>query len=213
MKPIIFARVTDMLYYKGITKKDKPFNGGAYVKDTGLAHECYNFSAMTFEGDEQEYCLGFAQLPGTSKNKPIELHIEKMPGCKLLKKEAVVEDAIVVFCSKAFNSQTMRVVGFYKNATVFRQQQECVFENGDYQYFNFIAKKEDCVLLPNHERHSKSKWYVPSSGKRNSSFGFGRSNICFLGASDNPDEVAFVNHMIESIETYNGENWINKGEE
>ena len=43
MKPIIFARVADMKLYKGITETDRPVNGGAYVRETNDAHECFNF--------------------------------------------------------------------------------------------------------------------------------------------------------------------------
>ena len=213
MKPIIFARVADMKYYRGITDKDKPYNGGSYVANTGYAHECYNFDPIIFDNDDQEYCLGFSQLPGYSKNgKEIELHIEKIPGCGLMGKEDKIEDVIVVFCSKACNSRNMRVVGFYKNATVFRQQQVCCFGEDEYQAYNFIAKKEDCVLLPYRERHSQGKWYVPSSNKNHSSFGFGRSNIWYAANSKNKDEIAYVNRMIECVETHDGENWMNKEE-
>lgn len=211
MKPIIFARVTDMKYYRGITDSDKPYNGGAFVKDTGYAHECYNFDAVSFNGMDQEYCLGFCQLPGHSKNgKDIELHIENIPGCKLMKNEEKIEDAIVVFCSKSYNSKNMRVVGFYKNATIFREQQACGFGEDYVQFYSFLAKKEDCVLLPFRERHSQSKWYVPSSGKNGSDFGFGRSNIWYAGNSHNQKEIEYVNRMIESIEQYDGENWMLK---
>ena len=104
----------------------------------------------------------------------------------------------------------MGVVGFYKHATIFRQQQECYFEEGYYQSYSFMAKKEDCVLLPYKERHSQRKWYVPSSNKNNSSFGYGRSNIWYAGNTNNQDEISYVNRMIESVETYNGENWMDK---
>lgn len=209
MKPIIFARVADMKYYRGITDDDKPYNGGSFVADTGYAHECYNFDPMVFDGDSQEYCLGYCQLPGYSRDgKPIELHIEKMPGCELMKKEDKIEDAIVVFCSKAVNSKTMRAVGFYKHATVFRWQQECCFGEDYCQFYSFMAKKEDCVLLPYKERFSQGKWYVPSANKNHSSFGYGRSHIWYGGKSDNPDEVLYVNRMIENVETYDGENWM-----
>lgn len=199
-----------MKYYRGITDNDQPYNGGAYVKDTGYAHECFNFDAMNFQGEDQEYCLGFCQLPGYSKTgKEIELHIEKVHGCELMKKENKIEEAIVVFCSKAYNSSNMRVVGFYKNATIYRNQQSCSF--GEYiQYYSFVAKKEDCVLLPYSERHSQAKWYVPSSGKNNSSFGFGRSNIWYAGNTDNLEEIEYVNRMIKSVELYFGDNWIER---
>ena len=209
MKPIIFARIADMKFYKGITDTDKPVNGGSYVKDTNYAHECYNFDPVILE-DKKEYCLGFTQLLG---GKDPQLHIEHIVGCKGMKDALSVDNVIVVFCSKAHNSKTMRVVGFYKNATVFRDYQECLFpseDGNDYvQSYSFLAEKKDCVLLPYQERFRTGDWFVPTSGKMGYSFGYGHNNIWFAGSNTyNMDEINYVNKMIESIENYNGENMI-----
>ena len=135
MKPIIFVRIADMKYYKGITENDVPDNGGSYVKENKQAHECYNFSPAKFE-DGSQACLGFVMLAGTKGNTDIRLHIEKIIGCEALKKENIVHNVIVVFCSKAPNSSTMRVVGFYKNATVYRDAQFAEFADvKDISYF------------------------------------------------------------------------------
>ena len=66
-------------------------------------------------------------------------------------------------------------------------------------------------MLPYPERHSGSKWYVPMSQKNCSTFGFGRSNIWYAG-SDTQDqsEIEYVERILENIENYNGENWMNK---
>ena len=207
MKPIIFARIADMKFYKGITDTDKPVNGGSYVKETKYAHECYNFDPVIME-DEKEYCLGFSQLLGG--NDP-QLHIERIVGCKSMKEVLSVDNVIVVFCSKPMNNKTMRVVGFYKNATVYRYYMECAFPGeGEEEYiqaYSFIAEKKDCVLLPYQERFSNGKWFVPTSGKMGYSFGYGHSNIWFAGSETyNMDEINYVNKMIESVENYNGEN-------
>ena len=50
MRPVVFVRVADMKYYQGITDQDSPVNGGSYVNDTGLAHECYNFEPLVQDG-------------------------------------------------------------------------------------------------------------------------------------------------------------------
>ena len=211
MKPIIFARVADMKLYKGITEDDRPVNGGAYVKETNYAHECCNFLPVQLEGDdEHEYCLGFTQLLGGQNP---QLHIERIVGCEAMKNEAKVNDVIVVFCSKPLNGKTMRVVGFYKHATVFRDYKRCTFSSDDgkedVQYYCFIAEKKDCVLLPYGKRFTDGSWFVPTSGKMGSSFGYGHSNIWFAGSNtDNQDEIRYVNKMIESIENYSGENMI-----
>ena len=211
MKPIIFARIADMKYYKGITDIDSPENGGSYVKDTGMAHECYNFDVVK-DQEGNEFCLGFTMLMGSSKIKDSQLHIEKIVGCELYKKEEVVEGVTVVWVSKSQRSKTMRVVGFYKNATVFREYQSADFDNGYVQAYNFVADKKDCVLLPYSERHSNSVWYVPASQKNGASFGFGRSNIWYAGSNTrNEKEIQYVERMLDSIEHYQGENWIERG--
>jgi len=212
MKPIIFARVADMYYYNGITEKDKPVNGGAYVNETGEAHECYNFSPVKFL-DGYEACLGFVMLAGAKENTDTRLHIEKIVGCEALKKDEFVHNVTVVFCSKAYNSPTMRVVGFYKNATVYRDAQFEDFVNGYVQQYNFIADKNDCVLLPYQERHKGKRWYIPMSKKRNSSFGFGRSNIWYAqGYQTDKKLYDFLESMIQNIEMYDGDNWVERNE-
>lgn len=220
MKPIIFARVADMKYYRGITELDKPYNGGSYVNDTGYADECYNFSADVQDGEGRLKCIGFVQLPGGHNVE--QLHIEKIVGCALLKNEEKVEDVLVVFVSKAPNAKTMRVVGFYKNATVYRYQHRMIFEkaqktpsdeqeDGYEQVYQFETAKENCVLLPYQERHSGSKWFVPSSSSKYHTFGFGRSNIWFAGGKGASEkELDYVEKIIKSVEDYQGENWMDK---
>ena len=207
MKPIVFARIADMYYYKGITKKDVPVNGGAYVNETGMAHECYNFSAVEFV-DEGEFCLGFSMLQSKKGVDP-QFHIEKIIGCEALKTDELVHNVTVVFCSKAPNSSTMRVVGFYKNATVYREYQYQEFPDEYIQAYNFIAAKKDCVLLPYQTRHSDKRWYIPVSTNKSTNFGFGQSNIWYAtGYKKDKELYEFLERMHTSIETYDGDNWI-----
>lgn len=208
MKPIIFVRVADMKYYQGITDNDIPANGGSYVNETGRAHECFNFSPVIREGEKNEICLGFFMLPGKASE---ELHIEKIPGCSLLKNEKEIKEVVVVFVSKANGSKTMRVVGFYKNATVYRHPQYMLIDDYYEQQYMFAAKKEDCVVLPYSTRFASSDWYVPSSTTKGNTFGFGRANVWYAGGEDaSAEEIQFVDRMIHSIESYTGENWIEK---
>ena len=69
-------------------------NGGSYVKETGQAHECFNFAPAELE-DGRKVCLGYAQLTGGSDTKEPELHIEKIVGCNALKKEEFVDERIM----------------------------------------------------------------------------------------------------------------------
>ncbi len=82
MKPITFVRIADMKYYCGVTQRDTPFNGGSYVKETGNAHECYNFGPIIQDGQSYEKCIGFFMLSGGSGAG--QLHIENIAGCELM---------------------------------------------------------------------------------------------------------------------------------
>lgn len=208
MYPIIFARVASMRYYKGITENDRPKNGGSFVSSTGMAHECYNFDPIIQDGEDYEKCIGYCQLSG-GKAGVNQMHIEKIVGCKACKKEDCCENVTVVFVARTSDTKSMRVVGFYKNATVFRRPRIMLFDNGYEQTYWFEAKAEDCVLLPYETRINKSMWYVPCSSKKG--FGMGQSGIWYAGgegASD--DETEYVERMINSIDNYHGENWMNK---
>lgn len=199
MKPIIFVRISSMKYYRGITDDDMPENGGSYVSETGEAHECYNFDAVDFE-DGTSQCFGFAMLTG---NNVSQIRIENIPWSGVSKRDEQADGVTVVWCAKAHGSNSMRVVGFYKNATVYRHSRYLEFDNGYVQEYNFSAKKEDCVLIPFSERFSSVKWYVPTCGKQDNSFGFGRSSIWYGGShKENDKENEFVLTMLNSIESY-----------
>ena len=142
MKPIIFCNIAYMKYYKGIIDGvDEPVNGGAYVKENNDAHEAYNFDCFRGEGDETDFCIGFVMLAQSLKNKTSQLHIEKIDGCELSKNEESVDGVTVVWCAKSDKIDGMRVVGWYKDATVYRYPQFVEFINGYVQEFNFIDKK------------------------------------------------------------------------
>ena len=211
MKNIIFVKTSSMWYYKGPEGMPAE-NGGSYVKEHGIGHECHNFSTV-IDQDGREQCLGFAMLTGGGNTAP-QLKIENIVGCEAFKKAEAVDNVIVVWCAKAERSNNIRVVGFYKNATVYRYSQYADFDNGERQWFNFVADKKDCVLLPYQERFATDKWFVPTSGKNRRDFGFGRSSIWYGGSKTiDKDEIAYVENMIKNIESYNGENWIDvKGE-
>lgn len=210
MKPIIFARITDMDYYRGVTETDIPVNGGSHIDETGEGGECYNFSPVYMNGEE--ICLGYVMLIGTAT----QICLENIVGGDFNKNDTKAEGVTVVWCAKSGKTNTTQVVGFYKNATVYRTPQKVdVFDKfnnfcGE-QYFNFKAKKEDCVLLPRKERDIRKKWYIPLSGNYGYDFGFGRSHIWLAnGGKGGLERIEFVKKIAKNIEEYNGINWINK---
>ena len=214
MKPIVFVRISSMYLYKGITDQDEPYGAGSYVAETGDAHEAYNFKPEFDPEIGEDVCFGFFMLNGAYGND-VALHFEKINGCEALKDEEILEGVTVVFCAKSPGSKTTRVVGFYKNATMYRHLKEAVFTTEDggeyYQAFNFEAKAKDCILLPFSVRHSDNRWYVPHVGVNGATYGLGHSNI-FYGdkAKENPELYNYLEKMIKSTEEYNGENWLYK---
>ena len=200
MKPIIFVRVADMKYYQGIDDIDEPKNGGSYVEENHYAHECFNFSS--FEDDYRK-CIGYFQ---TSNGD--QLHIEKINGCEAMKTEEQVDNVIVVFVAKTDISSSMRVVGFYKKATVYRYLHTYIFNDGaDDQCYWTEAKVEDCILIPSGKRN-RAEWSVPSASAKGKLFGFGRSNVWYPCKKGCPkEEIEFVERMINQIENYNEENY------
>lgn len=218
---ILFCNIAWMDYYKGtIEGKDVPRNGGSYVALHNDAHESYNFDAVTLDESvgypRGEYCLGFVETKTTNKKTRNQLNIEKIDGCGLYKNKDEVDDVLVIYCAKYPDSSTQEtyVVGWYKNATVYRYNQTIEFpdtEGGIYlQDYFMIAKKEDCVLLPRPIRRKSNIWRVPrkSSGV---SYGFGQANVWFAsGRTENSNLDVFLNKIVKQINEYDGENWIDK---
>lgn len=215
---ILFCNIAWMDYYKGVINGvDEPKNGGAYVLESGDAHEAYNFDVVKLSEEngypEGEYCLGFVETKSTNRNNRNQLNIEKIAGCELCKKENQVEDVLVIYCAKYPDSfvQETYVVGWYKHATVYRYYETLEFSDGKdgvfYQDYNAIAKKQNCVLLPRSSRRKSNIWRVP---RKNSgvSYGFGQANVWFAsGREQNTHLDTFLSKLVKQIEEYDGENW------
>lgn len=205
---ILFCKISAMKYYKGVCDKDKAYNGGSFVKETGAGMEEFNFYPMGLE-DGNEYCFGFVETKQT-RGKNNELHIEKICGCELMKTETCVDNVLVIWCATTDLNETS-IVGWYKNATVYRQYQEVNIEEYvdkyDFKYYNVIARKEDCVLIPENDRH-RHIWDAPVAKKR--TYGFGQSMLWYAA-----EEKAkpYIEKLIKQIDEYYGENWIDKSAE
>lgn len=218
---ILFCNIAWMDYYKGNTDgKDNPYNGGSYVHRTGDAHEKYNFDSVELsfdDGRQGEFCLGFVETKSKTGEKVNQLHIERLEGCELMKNEEQVEDVLVIYCASHPAHNFTTVVGWYQHATVYRHYQPYDFASSDpgeevyTQWYNAIARKEDCVLLPRSARARKVEWEVPRTAK-GASYGFGTSNVWFADSKENNQYLSnFMKKIVEKIENYRGENWIDEG--
>lgn len=218
---ILFCNIAWMDYYKGITGKDKPKNGGSFVDEIGDAAEAYNFDPVFLTDSNGEelgkYCLGFVETKWGNGKDHNQLRFENICGCEDLENEDSVDDVLVVFCAKfpyALTNETY-IVGWYNHATVYRYCQEFEFaaegEDEPYIQLSFmLAKAEDCVLMPTAARRNFEKWRVPRK-KNGISYGFGQANVWY--ARDREENKAlddFLNKIVKNIEEYNGENWVYK---
>lgn len=196
---IVFCKISAMKYYKGACDNDIPFNGGEYVKENGKGHEEYNFDPV-FLDDDNSYCLGFVETK-SNRGKRNQFHIENISGCSLAKYEESVDDVLVVWCATT-DRNVISVVGWYKNATVYRYYNNTTVYRSDKkkncsQDYNVIAKTKDCVLLPYSARYSMC-WRIP---------GFGQSMIWYAN-DDNANNL--IKELKLSIDNYNGENNVDK---
>ncbi len=212
MERFVFCKISSMKYYKGASRLDTPYNGGSYVKENGYGHEEYNFfirnipdgwvdaSGLVAEG---EYCLGFVETKSTSGGKSNQLHVQKIHGFgDAFKKEPCVSGVTVVWCATSDLNETA-VVGWYKNATVFREYQAFADENDIERYYNVLAPASDCVLLPQGTRH-RHVWSVPSK-KYTRAFGFGQSMLWY---AQEEKAVPYLQRLSDNIRDYNDESWL-----
>lgn len=204
---ILFCKISSMKYYKGACEKDMPLYGGKFVEENGYGHEEFNFLPIEMEGETELECMGFVE-PKSNRGRRNSFHIEKIEGCEAMSKELCVDDVLVIWCAKRDRGD-VTVVGWYKHATVYRDLQDWIitFANGEEENrgYNIRAKADDCTLLPEPERN-RHIWSIPSA-KYTKTFGFGQSMVWY---PNEPESKMFVERLINNIENYDGENWINK---
>lgn len=202
---ILFCQVADMKYYKGSCDDDIPKRCGPFVEENGYGGEEFNFKPIfTHCG---EYCFGFFEPKSTNKETVNTLHIEKIEGCQNLKDDKFVRDVLVVWCALAYANE-MVVVGWYKNATVYRSMQEYFIDGQPdgitrTQSYNMVAKADDCVLLP--ATGIRRRWSVPIAKKKG--YGFGRS---FVWYPNKENAKEYIKNLVQKIENYDGENWLDR---
>ena len=136
---IVILRTGNMKFYKGIKPDaEKQFRdelrfGGDYVAQHHTGGEAYNF-APWYGSEEERLCLGFVETM-SSGSKRRRILVENILGCDDLRpSDPAAEDVLVVWCARIEEaSESVRVMGWYHHATVYREYQEYSFtdENGE----------------------------------------------------------------------------------
>jgi hypothetical protein len=192
---VLLARVGFMKFYQGPKPGDeKPIGGGSYnTKEIG--HEAYNF--LNIGGD----IYGFFQ-PHMKPSYEINLgRIER--GCT----DDKIDDVLVIWFATNPIDRGQVVIGWYKNATVFRavQSPKAMPLRENYNY-NIKARMEDCVLLP----ISKRKFPVGHNNSGVKKGNPGQANAFYV-LDDNGQEKdlsdpenTWITGLIKYVDGYDG---------
>jgi len=164
MSKVVFFNVTWMKWYKGVTPHDVPEHGGSYIENHGYGAEVFNF--QPFKG----WMYGFVEAGWRPKCR---IRIERLGA---LKRGQSVQGILVVWVARSPHTRCTQVVGWYKNATVYRERQKTpkgsnrILPNGDEVPYFAEADEHDCYLIPAGDR----SFTIPRGGQ-----GLGQKNIWY----------------------------------
>lgn len=132
---IIFLNIAWMQKYQGVDQNDPPINGGSYVDVNGTAHECCNFLVQTdgaLRGHVETIKKYKDKDTGKDNHIDREIHLENMFQISNVSAATQkIDDVLVIWLATA-PSGGRRVVGWWKNATVYRYR----------QFYNIEARKK-----------------------------------------------------------------------
>ena len=197
---VIIFNVGWMTYYRGL-EEDEIERGGAYITDHGYGGEIYNF--LPFNG----FMYGYVQPPGR-KEIPYNKRIIRIERLGVSKHASSIDGILVVWVATSPDGGSL-VVGWYKEATVFRFCQH--FPDGlnrtvgeDDFGFYAKAKEQNCILLPVRERtlQAPRATAVENRGKG----GIGQANVWYADSSKLNDN-RFVEDVKQFINNYYGTNY------
>ena len=162
-KPMLVCRTTWMKEYRGITEEDKPVGGGSYVDENNDAFEKNNFLPQP-----DGLIHGFVETKSADAQHANSIHIENIDISARRKDR--LENVRVVFVS--FNPDVGKtfIVGWYDNATVYRNR----FEYNGF-YTTMTCMPEEAHLIPIEKRDFE----VPKASKENK-YGIGQSNVWYI---------------------------------
>jgi len=171
---IVFCNIGWMNNYDGI-RGDSIQRGGSYNKDA-IGHEVCNFTPSRGK------VYGFVQSPG-------QIAVERLGASR---KDDRAESVTVVWTASPDTGGTA-IVGWYTNATVFRELQVNSHpsrkhsSNNIFEY-RVVASAENAHLIPSQERD-----FIIPRGKKG---GIGQSNVWY---ADKPESQALVQDVVKYI--------------
>ena len=181
---VLFANIGWMTHYRGNSTTDKIVGGGSFRNDD--KHEAYNF--LPIKGK----CYGYVQ--------PVQcgdINLYRID--KECTDKNALKEVLVIWIAKHPSAGGTYIVGWYKNAKVYRTFQESnASERKKYDY-NIIANKDDCNLIPVDQR----TFLVPRARAKGKGF-LGQSNVWYCD-SNNSDVQQFRKEVLNYIKTFSSE--------
>lgn len=149
-QPIIFFRIAWMENYNGVTSNDIPKGAGSYVTENKNGGEVYNFT------NRNGMYYGFVRIQGDKT-----INLTKLGASKY---DTEINGVTVVFFAKNPIDGGQWIVGWYKNATIFKDLQflKKKDKNNWYTYLASCTIKNGKLLNIN-ERN----WEVEGAGQMN----------------------------------------------
>lgn len=183
---VLFARVGWMTFYHGVTRGDAKVIGGGSYNTTGVGSEQLNFSPL---GGQLK---GFVQ---SIRSHPLKLERISANATDVDSLDGV----LVVFIAQRPGERGQVVVGWYQDATVYRDVRPDPRRTQDAdRVFNVQTSKSLAVLLPTNERYE----FVPG-GKG----AFGQANVCYsLESNGKAKNAPWMKAVIEYTRRYKGAN-------
>ncbi|AUQ68361.1 hypothetical protein [Phaeobacter inhibens] len=200
MERIVFCNTGWMSWYKGLTKQpDKIVGGGSYVRKNGFGGEVCNFLSC----DNSNVYGHVESIKGT---KDRQICIEKFGG---LPEDVSLSGITLVWMATHPTEGGRRVVGWYRNATIFRfRQQFDDFPSGQHKKdeigsFRVRALAKDSCLLNVDERNlrmpkgkgwmGQTSWWSPENSSSKEVSEFIQSVRLLIGNKSNDTRVSQTN--------------------
>lgn len=193
---ILFCLVGWMEKYQGL-EEDSIQGGGSFIAEYGMGSEIHNYSIETIPEDfnfvsdkgdgSVDACRGFVSCKS-------QIRIENIGAGK---KDDYVDGITVIWVAKNPNLRRVCIVGWYKNARVYRYFQNPrlnTVRDDDGCYYNVQSKANDCVLLPTSLRTK----LIPRATSKESG-GMGQSNVWYAKGKKNEVIVKGVLKYIEQF--------------
>jgi len=175
--PMLFCNIGWMEHYNGING-DSINRGGAY-NNNAIGHEVCNFSNI------DEIMFGYVQPVGE------QIKIERIVGINADKNTPYVEGVTVVWTAGPDSGGTV-VVGWYKDATVYRNSQKndisALHQQNNINSYRISAPANKAVLLPIEQR----LLLIPRAVKG----GIGKSNVWYADKPESREIVEKVEQLI-----------------